>query len=89
MHNLFRNIGSTEEDRMAGDVNLFLNDSDDLFNAEIEVMIAEHGFRNLGIAREALLMLIFKDSIILIVDRHRNAMFGKCYLFKKCVMMYT
>ncbi len=63
-------IGSTEEDRMAGDVNLFLNDSDDLFNAEIEVMIAEHGFRNLGIAREALLMLMLFGISALGIKRY-------------------
>jgi len=51
-------IGDSEQDRMAGDVNLFLHDRDDPTNAEIEIMVAEHSFRRLGLAREALHMLM-------------------------------
>ena len=47
-----------ELESMAGDVNLFLNDPDDPFNAEIEIMIAEPRFRRKGLAREALKLTI-------------------------------
>jgi len=53
-----RDVGDSEADRMVGDVNLFLHDPDDPTNAEIEVMVAEPTFRRLGVAREALLMLM-------------------------------
>lgn len=47
-------------DRMAGDVNLYLNDPDDRSIAEIEVMVANAASRRKGIAREALqLMMAF------------------------------
>ena len=39
---------SDELQRMAGDVNLFLNDRDDKGIAEIEVMVAEESCRNKG-----------------------------------------
>ena len=47
-----------ELESMVGDVNLFMNDYDDKFNAEIEVMIAEPRFRRHGLAREALKLMI-------------------------------
>jgi len=53
-----RAIGDGELDRMVGDVNLFLHDRDDPTNAEIEIMVAERSFRRLGLAREALLLLM-------------------------------
>jgi hypothetical protein len=43
---------------MAGDTNLFFNDSDDRYCAEIEVMIAEPGLRRGGLAFEALCLII-------------------------------
>ena len=47
-----------ELDRMAGDVNLFLNNCDDKGVAEIEVMIAESSCRNKGLAKEALMLMM-------------------------------
>ncbi len=44
--------------RMAGDVNLFLNDRDDSSVAEIEVMIAEEKYRRKGFATEALISMM-------------------------------
>lgn len=44
---------------MAGDVNLFLNDTDDRQKAEIEVMIAEQKCRGRGLGRESVLAMIF------------------------------
>jgi hypothetical protein len=41
-----------EISRMVGDVNLFLNDSDDVSNAELDVMIAEPSYRRLAITSE-------------------------------------
>jgi RimJ/RimL family protein N-acetyltransferase len=43
-----------EEERMVGDVNLFLHDRDDPTNAEIEIMVAEPKWRRKGLAKEAL-----------------------------------
>lgn len=44
---------------MVGDVNLFLNDTDDRQKAEIEVMIAEEKYRGRGLGRESVLAMIF------------------------------
>ena len=54
---------------MAGDVNLFLNDPDDPYNAEIEVMIAEEACRRQGLATEALKMLIGYGATALRIAR--------------------
>jgi hypothetical protein len=43
---------------MAGDVNLFLHDTDDPFNAEIEIMIAEEKYRRKGFAKESLFIMM-------------------------------
>ena len=45
-------------ERMVGDVNLFLNDRDDVTNAEIEIMIADEPDRRKGYAKEALLLMM-------------------------------
>ncbi|KAJ1504155.1 hypothetical protein HMI56_001767 [Coelomomyces lativittatus] len=43
---------------MIGDVNLFLNDSDDPHCAEIEVMIAEPSARGKGLATQSLIWMM-------------------------------
>jgi len=43
---------------MAGDCNLFFNDEDDQYAAEIEVMIAEPKSRGKGLSKESLLLLM-------------------------------
>lgn len=43
---------------MAGDVNFFLNDAEDAFIAELEVMVAEERSRGVGVAYEALTLLM-------------------------------
>lgn len=45
-------------ENMCGDVNLFLNDIDNKFNAEIEVMIAESQHRGKGFAKEAVFLMM-------------------------------
>jgi len=47
-----------EKEMMVGDVNLFLHDRDDPYNAEIEIMIAEPKCRRKGYAKEALHMMM-------------------------------
>lgn len=47
-----------EMENMVGDVNLFMNDYDNAFNAEIEVMIADPHYRRRGLASEALKLMI-------------------------------
>jgi RimJ/RimL family protein N-acetyltransferase len=47
-----------DAERMVGDVNLFLNDRDDVTNAEIEIMIADEPDRRKGYAKEALLLMM-------------------------------
>lgn len=48
-----------ELDSMVGDVNLFMNDYENAFNAEIEVMIADPRYRRRGLASDALKLMIF------------------------------
>ncbi|XP_057856665.2 GCN5-related N-acetyltransferase 9 isoform X4 [Cryptomeria japonica] len=43
---------------MAGDVNLYMNDPDDLQTAEIEIMIAEPKSRGNGLGKESVLLMI-------------------------------
>ena len=52
-------FADSEIERMAGDVNLFLNDTDDAHAAEIEVMIAEPKYRRQGLGRTATLLMIW------------------------------
>ncbi len=44
---------------MAGDVNLFFHDHDDPRAAEIDIMVAEPGFRGKGIGREATRLMMW------------------------------
>ncbi len=57
-------------DRMVGDVNFFLNDRDDLTNAEIEIMIADEPDRRKGYAREALLLMMNYGIVQLNITRY-------------------
>eukprot|EP00249_Psilotum_nudum_P009235 c21805_g1_i1 orf=514-852(+) len=43
---------------MAGDVNLYMNDLEDLQTAEIEIMIADLDCRRQGLGKEAVMMMI-------------------------------
>lgn len=43
---------------MIGDVNFFLNDHDDPYNAEIDIMIAEKSFRRGGYGTEAVQLMM-------------------------------
>jgi len=47
-----------EIDCMAGDINLFLHDNDDPYNAEVDIMIGEPSYRNKGLATEALNLIM-------------------------------
>ncbi|XP_054249806.1 alpha/beta-tubulin-N-acetyltransferase 9 isoform X3 [Indicator indicator] len=47
-----------DQDCMVGDVNLFLTDPEDPTLAEIEIMIAEPGYRGRGFGKEATLMMM-------------------------------
>jgi len=51
-------VADRSSGKLAGDVNLFYNISEDENAAEIEVMIAEQEFRRKGFAREALCLLM-------------------------------
>lgn len=59
MRNNHIDIERIEVKYMAGDVNLFLHDIDDPFNAEIEIMIAEPDYRGKGFATEALYLIMY------------------------------
>jgi RimJ/RimL family protein N-acetyltransferase len=48
----------TDVDRMAGDVNIFLNNYDDNTDAELDIMIAEEIYRRKGYAKEAVLLMM-------------------------------
>ncbi|XP_062859610.1 N-acetyltransferase 9 [Trichomycterus rosablanca] len=48
----------SEEECMVGDVNLFLTDPSDLSLAELEIMIAEPGYRGKGLGKEAIRMMM-------------------------------
>ena len=77
-----------ELDRMAGDVNIFLNDHDDKYNAEIEIMIAEPRYRRCGMATEALKLMMFYGTTQLKITRffakinRKNS--GSIALFRRC-----
>ena len=82
---------SSELDCMAGDVNLFMNDRDDKFNAEIEVMIAEPRHRRHGFASEALKLMIHYATTQLEMTRFfakiGAANLASIALFKRSVAM--
>jgi RimJ/RimL family protein N-acetyltransferase len=79
----------SEIDSMVGDVNIFMHDSRDRGNAEIEVMIAEEMHRRKGFGREALQMMIWYGIEQLSITRYfakinaENG--GSIALFKRCV----
>ncbi|GLJ13007.1 hypothetical protein SUGI_0203260 [Cryptomeria japonica] len=50
--------GEPHVEAMAGDVNLYMNDPDDLQTAEIEIMIAEPKSRGNGLGKESVLLMI-------------------------------
>ncbi|XP_066398633.1 GCN5-related N-acetyltransferase 9 [Miscanthus floridulus] len=50
--------GNPHAEAMVGDVNIYMNDSDDMQIAEIEIMIAEHKSRGKGIGQEAILLMM-------------------------------
>ncbi|KAL5653337.1 hypothetical protein ACJX0J_038795, partial [Zea mays] len=50
--------GNPHIEAMVGDVNIYMNDSDDVQIAEIEIMIAEHKSRGKGIGQEAILLMM-------------------------------
>ncbi|KAK1292560.1 hypothetical protein QJS10_CPB17g02051 [Acorus calamus] len=50
--------GEPRVEAMAGDVNIYMNDPDDLRVAEIEIMIAEQKSRGKGLGKEAVLMMM-------------------------------
>ncbi|CAN6479142.1 unnamed protein product [Victoria cruziana] len=50
--------GEPHVEAMAGDVNIYMNDMDDLQVAEIEIMIAEPKSRRKGLAAESLLLMM-------------------------------
>jgi len=54
---------------MVGDTNLFFNDHEDPFTAEIEIMIAEPTFRRRGIATKALKSMMAYGHLVLGVAR--------------------
>lgn len=43
---------------MIGDVNLYLNDEEDAYNGEIEIMIAEKSAQRKGFATQAVQMMM-------------------------------
>jgi RimJ/RimL family protein N-acetyltransferase len=55
--------------KIIGDVNLYFNDFDDPFQAEIEVMIAEKDHRRLGFGKTAVLMMMYYGATELKVSR--------------------
>jgi RimJ/RimL family protein N-acetyltransferase len=62
---LSKDMSTSDEERearevgcMAGDINLFLHDNDDPYNAEVDVMIGEPCYRNKGLATEALNLIM-------------------------------
>lgn len=60
---------NSEVDSMAGDVNIFLNDFYDKYNAEIEIMIAEPRHRRCGVATEALKLMMHYGATQLKITR--------------------
>lgn len=53
-----KTINNSLINHMIGDINLFISDIDHVKNAEINIMIAEEGYRGQGYAKEALLLTI-------------------------------
>lgn len=50
--------GEPHSEAMVGDVNIFMNDSDDPQIAEVEIMIAEPKSRGKGLAKESILVMM-------------------------------
>uniref|UniRef100_A0ACD5XIC6 Uncharacterized protein n=1 Tax=Avena sativa TaxID=4498 RepID=A0ACD5XIC6_AVESA len=51
-------VGNPHTEAMVGDVNIYMNDSDDLELAEIEIMIAEQKSRGKGLGQEVTLLMM-------------------------------
>ncbi|XP_020241691.1 N-acetyltransferase 9-like protein isoform X2 [Asparagus officinalis] len=50
--------GDAHVEAMAGDVNIYMNDPDNLLLAEVEIMIAEPKSRGKGLGKESVLMMM-------------------------------
>ncbi|KAK4789760.1 hypothetical protein SAY86_017064 [Trapa natans] len=50
--------GSPHVEAMVGDVNIYMNDPDDPFVAEIEIMVAESKSRGKGLGKESVLLMM-------------------------------
>lgn len=85
--------GEPHSEAMVGDVNIFMNDSDDPQIAEVEIMIAEPKSRGKGLAKESILVMMAFAVENLGIHKFR-AKIGESneaslYLFKKLGFMET
>lgn len=77
---------------MVGDVNLFMHDSEDPTNAEIDVMIPDTTSRRKGYAREAVTLMIQygakKLGIVRFFAKINETNDASLGLFKRCGTKY-